>query len=1850
MSEFEALREQLRKAREDLAAERSALYGARQSRLRLAAQLARAARVSTPNGAAVVAGLRKQLEHAAAEEARRRHAARALTTAVADRERAFAAIANPREQMAHLSGETPILLLPVRLETRFQSVTSAEGPGEELWVRIYPDDCAVDSFEPMLSEQEVESGRRFWIAAWAAAGIDGERRAAWRDLVAAHGAGRASWIIKEYAPAGSEPVKSAAGDVRLVIAATALPPSAQQTALAAYWKAVWRAGGSRAATDQAGSALAQALNISAADTAALIARFTPANLAAQPVPPTSRSDAPVEVAWLALPPAPDMKSGSWTTPAQVHVLPDRFVVLGYQDDQLVFEAEGAPIPAPLSAGPDPSAAPDDQLRHDLDGALVVPEEMRWMTDFDRAVEVGMGIRIPLDLARVDRSRPISRVIALGLKLSEDAEGGRMRLEQLLTGHRYGNAGLALVPQGTATNNTEGDAAGYRRGEDADAAYEARFSPQPPLVPAGEWHTRQDGQLLADALGVDPALFEDVLHAGARDFAEARAMNRVLWPATLGYAMETTLHPVFSGSAIDATRWFYTHFVAGRGSLPCVRIGEQPYGILPASAISQWNPGNDAVLTIGGLPAPDGFGPYLQRLLGVLTSMRGDWANLARRVRSVDTPGDAHQILLDIIGLHPASVEFHQRYAEGLGYLFNRMKYDGLAGQLIEAVNTRGFQDQAMQLLRRLGYEAAEAPDGLRRFFFTRSQRLSGPIIDDRPLSERDPVRPYASEDRNYLEWAADAARHSLEDVRLERGFIGDRAPDALLYVVLRHALLLGYWDSAVRLHAESGVIDAAAAFAARREPDGIHVAPQGAVSESRYAYLYSRDPRVSGNAANTVGERITQSIGQDRPTSQLADQLSALDLIKKIPTARLERCFAEHIDTASFRLDSWLLGLVHLKLASMRYAEHVDPEAAGGEVVTRRGVYLGAYGWLENLQRRTPLETVPVSGELAPVFAARDEGPLLHDPTNGGFVLAPSVGQAATAAILRAGYLANASPQAPDGLAVDLSSARVRLALGLIDGIRNGQPLGALLGYRFQRGLHEDHAPLELDIFIHAMRPHFPLVANNIASTRDASAAIETIEADNVIDGLKIIDHVRQPGKRPYPFGLALPDASPAERAAIDAEVDRLLDAHDALADLALAEGVHQSVLGNYDRAGAALDAYAKGTFPPEPEFVRTPRAGVTLTQRVGVHFDASAVSPVSVARSPRAHALAPINRWLAGVLPDPARVGCRVEWLDPATDTEQDATVTQQDLRLQPIDLLYVATLDAAAAMGELEDRIIRHVVNTRKPRGDVALTVQHTVRLPPPLVTFFELAPLLRHLRAVLLNARPLTPTDVALPGEAERARDDAQSIKRDRVTLPADDLTALAGELAGFDAETLTIDEAIDQTIELFERAARFGFQQVGWGFVYAWRQRAFAGLITDVQEVVGRWRERLNDFDTAMAAYQLAAPGMTVEQRFDALGRLDLLVAALPVSPRPATPDDYETALDGQGNPQARRRLFADKLAALDAALVNSTSTLATLLNAIQGQLPVSTFDLTPLSVDAAAEGFVLFKRELQARIVTLKDEIDQRLALAADALVAHDQASSSAVRVASLQSAGNALLGADVTLMPEFTLAPAHAAEFASAYAQGDGGELTEYLRTTAQVILPVEDWLHGIARVRDKLYSWEQAALFAQILGGAAPELTPLQLPFRAGQGWLALQFDPEQTLDGERLLYTAHFAVPPGTGAACGLLIDEWTEVLPARDETVGLSFNYDRPSSEPPQAWLLATPATETGPWRWADLIGAVTETFALARLRAVELTHIDATPYAAFLPATDSASGLRGISITANLARVNNLNAFVQGGGDA
>ena len=79
------------------------------------------------------------------------------------------------EELAALKAipaETPIVLLPVRLETRYQ----ASPDGTDLLIRIYPDDIHVDTHEPELTEEEAQWGRSYWEEAWRGGAEDGRER------------------------------------------------------------------------------------------------------------------------------------------------------------------------------------------------------------------------------------------------------------------------------------------------------------------------------------------------------------------------------------------------------------------------------------------------------------------------------------------------------------------------------------------------------------------------------------------------------------------------------------------------------------------------------------------------------------------------------------------------------------------------------------------------------------------------------------------------------------------------------------------------------------------------------------------------------------------------------------------------------------------------------------------------------------------------------------------------------------------------------------------------------------------------------------------------------------------------------------------------------------------------------------------------------------------------------------------------------------------------------------------------------------------------------------------------------------------------------------------------------------------------------------------------------------------------------------------------------------------------------------------------------------------------------------------------------------------------------------------
>ena len=120
--------------------------------------------------------------------------------------------------------------------------------------------------------------------------------------------------------------------------------------------------------------------------------------------------------------------------------------------------------------------------------------------------------------------------------------------------------------------------------------------------------------------------------------------------------------------------------------------------------------------------------------------------------------------------------------------------------------------------------------------------------------------------------------------------------------------------------------------------------------------------------------------------------------------------------------------------------------------------------------------------------------------------------------------------------------------------------------------------------------------------------------------------------------------------------------------------------------------------------------------------------------------------------------------------------------------------------------------------------------------------------------------------------------------------------------------------------------------------------------------------------------------------------------------------------------------------------------------------------------------------------------------------------------------------------------------------------------------------------------------------------MLPVQIPRRPNDSWIAQEWS-EAPADGEILSVVA--IGPPASlaGTQEGLLVDEWTETVPGLDETSGLAFHFDRPNAAAPQALLLVTPSQADGRWRKDELPSVILDTFARARLRALEPDHVTA-----------------------------------------
>lgn len=1046
----------------------------------------------------------------------------------------------------------------------------------------------------------------------------------------------------------------------------------------------------------------------------------------------ARTYTPTRARWIAAATTPknidDMGNGSpnlpdvaeraapWTRPALGRQLPERWVMLGYRNDKEIVRVWGSrPVADHLPMGPAPDLDHTDDPRAatpDQQDGLPIDDGMRWLVNFDAAEAAGMALRVKNDDVEGGLADGFDMLMVVGVDWTLDPEKAAAELTEHVAAHGYSD-GVSFPPVGTATNVTENDelvgAGNLRRDPDLIDPTQ----PQSPRSDAAEPRFRQ-----AFGLG-EQAILRDAPGADDRSDLRAKQMQIALWAPTWGHFLEEMMEPLLSAGQVQNVQNHAARYVRGRGPLPTLRIGKQPYGVLPVMSSAHWKAKSS----------------FEQSLHDRIQPLRGLWIAAGDRIEGLVDGGDPDEILVDLLRRAPRSRTYRFRQALDVA----------VARTIAGMDNTVLFQEVFSQALLSLaGIEGR--PEIVDVTVMDKTEPLPIPIAE--PGGKLSVSTGNPSLVTNNLLGNNPLVKNYIATVheRLTRsgGFkqIMSDPSDAtsLLEALLRQAAKLEMSRASFLLALEDSAEDNPGKVTDLVIPreDKIHLASQ-ATKQPEVQIAGFKNPLKDGETkmelanrsfsgttgratlANHIASKPTGELRRQFSTRRFADFRSSLNGLRQLPSATLADLTAETLDCASHRLDAWVTSMASSRLDSLRRERPT-------------GVHIGGYGWVEGLR---------------PGTGGRSQG----------YVHAPSVGQATTAAMLLSGHLSRKAT-ADSVFGIDLSSERTTRALEILSGIRQGQPIGALLGYRFERGLRERQ--LSLAQYILDFRQAAPL---DTATDRTPDGEpIESIAARDVVDGVKLVDQARADRTAL----LVKVGVASGDRAAVGAEIDAMADLLDAVSDVLLAEGVHQAVMGNTERSAAALDALDRQSPIPDVGVVRTPRTGVGVTHRLMVALEETEM-PADWAGSDdiRSAAAPRLNAWFARALGDPSDV--RFSALartiaddGTATDVAIDPRLT--DLGLSPLSTVLAAVGGGAESLSsELQERLAEHCFNQEPDADEVHFFDDPPSGSPSNAMGLAELTDLCRSLADLVSSARPATTTDWEMPTERPTDEYDSAELQR-------------------------------------------------------------------------------------------------------------------------------------------------------------------------------------------------------------------------------------------------------------------------------------------------------------------------------------------------------------------------------------------------------------------------------------------------------------------------------------------------------
>jgi hypothetical protein len=466
----------------------------------------------------------------------------------------------------------------------------------------------------------------------------------------------------------------------------------------------------------------------------------------------------------------------------------------------------------------------------------LPGDRRWWEDWDEAVAAGVAGVIPA----ASLTPPIDALYVTGLG---DGDPGALFAAIAADGR------LGLLAPGLPTNSVDGTPAAALA---TDAATWWRILTGTP----GASDTDVSLALTGDPgrLGNSPG--GDLAHR-----AGGSAMVTALWPALWGFAASQ----VFDLARGRAPASWAAAALFPEGAYPTVRVGPQPYGLMPVTAWTRWQADQ-------GDPALEA--PLVQALL-VLRARLAASARARGTAAGKDTDG-----LLDLIADTPSSGRFRYRPAWPLELWWLASVSSGLPVAWREFA---GRWPARYPLARQLGLIP------LRRYGARGMSRGTG-----LPLVLPDGTGP--AELPGLLGALADAALATpagfANTASLEAGVLGGHGGSLLLRLAVRSLQVV-----------------------------------IGDLSRER-AGLLSFDPEPLARATRQPG-RLQQLIAGAAPpdpavptelSAMLRDVAAALRALGSLPVPELERRLRATVDTSTHRIDPWLTAVPQRRLDALAQA------------------------------------------------------------------------------------------------------------------------------------------------------------------------------------------------------------------------------------------------------------------------------------------------------------------------------------------------------------------------------------------------------------------------------------------------------------------------------------------------------------------------------------------------------------------------------------------------------------------------------------------------------------------------------------------------------------------------------------------------------------------------------------------------------------------------------------------------------------------------------------------------------------------------------------------------------------------